>query len=175
MSENAPRNRLTDGTLRKEANVLDRESFEKEAVACAGMLYRVAYTILRSDADCQDAVQEALLSAWAKRDRLREERLLRTWLVRILINACHDILRKRKRTLPMETLPETPTDFPDPALADALGRLPEKLRLPLMLRYSENLTYKEIARALRVPVTTVQSRLRQGKARLRKELKDDEA
>ena len=41
---------------------LDQEFFEKETEACAGLLYRVAYTILRNDADCQDAVQEALLA-----------------------------------------------------------------------------------------------------------------
>lgn len=154
---------------------MEQEFFEKEAAACAGLLYRVAYTVLRNDADCQDAVQDALLKAWAKRDRLNDPQFFRTWLVRILVNACHDILRKRKRMLPMDAVPEPAEDFPDPALAEALGGLPEKLRLPLMLRYSENMSYREIGRALHIPVTTVQSRLRQGKARLRKELKDNEA
>ena len=154
---------------------MEQTVFETEAEACAGLMYRVAYTILRNDADCQDAVQEALLKAWMKRNQLRNERYFRTWLVRILINASHDILRKRKRSIPMETVPEPAGALPDPALDDAMGNLPEKLRLPLMLCYAENMTYGEISRALRIPVTTVQSRLRQGKARLRKELKDDEA
>ena len=139
------------------------------------MLYRVAYTILRNDADCQDAVQDALLKAWARRGQLKNKKYFRTWLVRILINASHDILRKRKRTAPLNILLEPSEAFPDFALSEALSRLPEKLRVPLMLCYSENLTHQEISRVLHIPVTTVQSRLRQGKSRLRKELKEDEA
>ena len=161
-------------TLQKEAKALEQEFFEKEAAACAGMLYRVAYTILRNDADCQDAVQDALLKVWAKREQLKNEQYFRTWLVRVLINACHDMLRKRKRTVTLDSLPDASEGFPDLALSEALGRLPEKLRIPLMLCYSENMTHREISRALRIPVTTVQSRLRQGKKRLRKELKEDE-
>lgn len=149
--------------------------FEKEAGACAELMYRVAYTILRNDADCQDAVQEALLKAWIKRNQLKNEAFFRAWLVRILINASHDMLRKRRRTIPLESISEPGSAFPDPALSDAMGRLPEKLRLPLALRYAESMTYQEISRALRLPVTTVQSRLRRGIARLREELKDDEA
>ena len=154
---------------------MEQEFFEKEATACAGMLYRVAYTILRNDADCQDAVQDALLKAWAGRAHLKNDQFFRTWLVRILINASRDMLRKRRRAAPPEFLPEPSEAFPDLALSEALGRLPEKLRVPLMLCYSENMTHREISRALGVPLTTVQSRLRQGKRRLRKELKEDEA
>ena len=95
--------------------------------------------------------------------------------MRILINASHDILRKRKRTAPLNILLEPSEAFPDFALSEALSRLPEKLRVPLMLCYSENLTHQEISGVLHIPVTTVQSRLRQGKSRLRKELKEDEA
>ncbi len=153
---------------------MEQEFFEKEASACAGMLYRVAYTILRNDADCQDAVQDALLKGWAKRNQLKNEQYFRTWLVRILINASHDMLRKRKRTAALDRLPEPAEAFPDFNLSEALGRLPEKLRMPLMLRFSENMTYQEISRVLHIPVPTVQSRLRKGKEWLRKELKEDE-
>ena len=152
---------------------MDQEYFTAQAEAITGLLYRVAYTILRNDADCQDAVQEALLRAWTGRDKLRDRQLFRTWLTRILINASHDILRKRKPTVPLENAREASEAFPDIALSEALGRLPEKLRLPLMLCYSENMTYAEISRALGIPATTVQSRLRKGKAMLRKELNEE--
>ncbi len=154
---------------------MEQTFFENQAAACAGLMYRVAYTILRNDADCQDAVQEALLKAWAKRNQLKNDAYFRTWLVRIVVNASRDILRRRKRIIPVESVPERWDGVPDPALSDALDRLSEKLRLPLMLCYSENMSYQEISRALRIPITTVQSRLRQGKAKLREELKDDEA
>ena len=149
--------------------------FAKEAEACAGLMYRVAYTILHNDADCQDAVQDALLKAWAKRNSLREEQYFRTWITRILINACHDLVRKRSRLVLLDTLSAQAEAFPDPALAMALEKLPEKLRMPLTLFYSENMNYAEIGRALRIPVSTVQSMLRRGKAQLRKELGEGEA
>ena len=162
-------------TLQKEAKALDRDFFAKEAGASTGLMYRVAYTILQNDADCQDAVQDALLKAWSKRNSLRDERLFRTWLTRILINTCHDLARKRRRLISLDALPEQSENFPDLSLAVALEKLPEKLRVPLMLFYSENMTYTEIGKALRIPVTSVQSRIRRGKAQLRKELKEDEA
>ena len=152
---------------------MDQEYFTAQAEASTGLLYRVAYTILRNDADCQDAVQEALLRAWTGRDKLRDRQLFRTWLTRILINASHDILRKRKLTVPLENAREASEAFPDISLSEALSRLPEKLRLPLMLCYSENMTHVEISRALGIPATTVQSRLRKGKAMLRKELNEE--
>lgn len=152
---------------------MDQEFFTAQAEASTGLLYRVAYTILRNDADCQDAMQEALLRAWTGRDKLRDRQLFRTWLTRILINASHDILRKRKPTVPLENAREASEAFPDISLSEALGRLPEKLRLPLMLCYSENMTHAEISRALGIPATTVQSRLRKGKAMLRKELNEE--
>jgi len=148
---------------------LDRDSFAKEAEACAGLMYRVAYTILQNDADCQDAVQDALLKAWSKKNSLREEKFFRTWITRILINTCHDLVKKRSRLVSLDSLPEQAAPFPDPALAMALEKLPEKLRMPLMLFYSESMTYAEISKTLRIPVPSVQSRIRRGKTQLRKE------
>ena len=167
--------RLIVVTLQKEAKALDRECFAKEVEACTGLMYRVAYTILQNDDDCQDAVQDALLKAWSKLNSLREDKYFRTWITRILINTCHDLVRKRSRLVSLDTLPELAEAFPDPALAMALERLPEKLRMPLMLFYSENMTYAEISKALRIPTATVQSRIHRGKTQLRKELGEDDA
>lgn len=59
---------------------------------------------------------------------------------------------------------------PDPTLAMALHALPDKLRLPLMLVYSEGMTYEEAAETLRLPVATVRGRIHRAKGQLRKEL-----
>ena len=59
---------------------------------------------------------------------------------------------------------------PDPALALALQALPEKLRLPLVLCYSEGMSYEEIAQTLRLPVSTIRGRIHRAKGELRKEL-----
>ena len=92
---------------------------------------------------------------------------------RILINACYDTQRKRRRTVPLDEIPEqAAASAPDPALALALEALPEKLRLPLMLCYSEGMSYEEAADALRIPVTTLRGRIHRGKEQLRKELSE---
>ena len=148
---------------------MDKDFFVQEIEAHSGMLYRVAYAILRNDDACQDALQDAALKAWEKRRTLREPRYFRTWITRILINTCRDAQRRR-RDVPLEDVREPQAAAPDLTLAMALQSLPEKLRLPLMLCYSEGLTYAEIAQALRLPVTTVRGRIHRAKAQLRKEL-----
>lgn len=65
---------------------MDKGFFVGELEAHSGMLYRVAYTILRNDETCKDALQDTALKAWEKRHSLREERYFRTWATRILIN-----------------------------------------------------------------------------------------
>lgn len=152
---------------------MDRERFIAEIEACSGMMYRVAWSILRNNADCEDALQDAAFRAWEKRGRLRDERFFRTWITRILINACYDTQRKRRRTVPLDEIPEqAAASAPDPALALALEALPKKLRLPLVLCYSEGMSYEEAADALRIPVTTLRGRIHRGKEQLRKELSE---
>ena len=149
---------------------MTREEFGAAVVAQTDRMYRVAYTLLRSDADCRDAMQEAALKAWEKRYTLKDERYFATWLIRILINACHDIQRRRLRILALEDLPEPSVPPPDPTLSMALASLPEKLRLPLTLHEMEGIPYAEISRVLHIPQTTVVGRIHRAKLQLRKEL-----
>lgn len=151
-------------------NDLDKEKFVSEIEAHSGMLYRVAWSILRNDDDCKDAMQEAALKAWEKRNTLRETSYFRTWITKILINACYDTQRKRRRIVSLDSIPEIPISAPDPALAMALATLPEKLRLPLVLVFSEGMTYAEAAETLHLPLATVRGRIHRGKEQLRKEL-----
>ena len=149
---------------------MDKDFFVQELEARSGMLYRVAYTILRSDDACKDALQDTALKAWEKRGTLKELRYFRTWITRILINTCYDTQRKRRRMVSIEDVPEPQVAAPDISLAMALQSLPEKLRLPLVLYYSEGLTYAEIAQTLRLPMATVRGRIHRAKGQLRKEL-----
>ena len=149
---------------------MNKEFFVREVDAATGMLYRVAYTILRNDDACKDALQDTALKAWEKRGTLKELRYFRTWITRILINTCYDTQRKRRRMVSIEDVPEPQVAAPDISLAMALQSLPEKLRLPLVLYYSEGLTYAEIAQTLRLPMATVRGRIHRAKGQLRKEL-----
>lgn len=149
---------------------MEKDFFVQEIDAHSGMLYRVAFTILRNDDACRDALQDAVLKAWEKRHILRQERYFRTWITRILINTCYDAQKKRKRIVYLDELPEPVSSPPDPSLQLALQSLPEKLRLPLVLFYSEGMSYDEIAQTLKLPQSTVRGRIHRAKAELRKEL-----
>ena len=69
-------------------------------------LYRVAMSYTGNVSDAADAVQEALLRAWNRRDTLRDERYFDTWLMRVVINESKTLLRRRRRVLPMAQPPE---------------------------------------------------------------------
>ena len=154
---------------------MDKELFLRELEKQSGMLYRVAFTILRDDHACEDALQETALKAWEKRHTLRQVQYFRTWVTRICINASRDIQRQNRRILPLEDMAAPAVPPPDPALDLALAALPDKLRLPLVLNVCEGMTYAEIASALRLPESTVRGRIHRAKAVLRKELAEYDA
>ena len=152
---------------------MNKDFFVREVDAATGMLYRVAYTILRNDDACKDAVQDTVLKAWEKRYTLRDESRFKAWMIRILSNTCYNILRKRKRMVYLDEIPEPSISPPDPSLDMALSSLPEKYRLPIMLFYVEGMQYSEIAEAMHLPLTTIRGRIYVAKDMLRKELQCD--
>lgn len=151
------------------------DEFTARIVAMMQMLYRVSYAQLPQSSDRDEAVQECLYKAWKGRHQLKDERYMQTWVIRILINECHNIQKKRKREMPMEVLPErvVPADA-DYELHDALFRLDEKLRMPLILHYIEGFSISEIAQILRWPQGTVKSRMLRGRQELKKILCEED-
>lgn len=154
--------------------MIDERTFMEEVERAERTLYRVSRSLLSSDADCRDAVQEALLKAWQRRDSLREAAYFRTWLVRILINECRMLRRRNRRVTPVEVLPEREAPPPDEALRDALEALDERWRLPLVLHYLEGFRVEEVAKLLGIPSGTVKWRLSRARAALRAEWMEDE-
>lgn len=156
--------------------MIDERAFVLEVASMRDMLYRLSVSYLRSDADAQDAVQQALENAWRHRDRV-DEAGFRPWLVRIVINECKSALRRRKKLFFTERMEKMAvrTPPPDLALADALERMPEKLRTPLLLHHMEGFSLEEIAAATGVPRTTVASRLFRARRALREALGEEES
>jgi RNA polymerase sigma-70 factor, ECF subfamily len=149
-------------------------AFGQLAKECEGTLYRVARTVLRSDQDCADAIQEALSKAWLRLHTLREPQYFNTWLIRILLNECYRQIKRNKRT-EGPALYELPNDGPGGDelidLKRAMEKLPLKHRTAVMLYHVEELTVEEIARTLNVPVGTVKSRLARARAKLAASMK----
>lgn len=166
--------RLDDATL---AIAGDEQAFCRLALDCERTLYRVSRTVLRSDEDCADAVQEALLKAWRNLGTLRRPEYFRTWLVRIVLNECYTLCRRYRSTAPLEAADQAlsagavylaaPVDAVGAMdLRAAIFALPERLRVALVLVYVEGFTIEETARTLGLPQGTVKSRLSRARAKL---------
>ncbi len=135
-------------------------------------LYRIARAVLWNDADCADAIQEAVFKGWMKRGFLKEEARFEAWLARILVNECRNLQRKQKlRLSPLdEQVSPSQQDSmtEDLQLREALESMPEKYRMPLLLRYLEGYDLRDVGRILDIPYSLVKSRLHQARNSLRK-------
>lgn len=131
-------------------------------------MYRTAIAILMNDEDAADAIQETILACWEKMDTLQHTQYFKTWMIRILINKCYDIRKKREKIVPFEEYEEpAKEDIYNIEVKEALSTLDEKYRLIMMLYYGEGYCVKEIAEFLKIPESTVQTRLARGRKRLR--------
>jgi len=141
-------------------------------------LYRYAFAMLRENAAAEDVVQDAFERALGALGRYSEERLrammLRPWLYRITLNVVRNRLR-RSREVPEDpgALLGVSGDGPGERREDvmdvlaALGRLPERQRAAVTLRYLQELPYKEISAVTGWPEGTAKTLVRRGLARLR--------
>ncbi len=144
------------------------EEFARRIVAMQDTLYRVSYGILPKACDREDAVQECIRRAWEKREQLRADAYMQTWVIRILIRECYGVARRVKREIPVDMLPvRDVSPAGDPVLRDAVLSLPEKLRIPVVLHYMEGYELKEIAAMLRVPQGTVKTRMHKARNQLK--------
>ena len=149
---------------------MTKERFMEQIDALQGRLYRIALSILRNNADVQDALQETILKAWEKQYTLRNEAYFGTWITRIAINVCKQTLRQQKRIVLMDELPETPATSDGITLKMLMECLPEKLRLPFVLQYAEGMDTAEVADTLHLTQSAVRSRIHRAELILRKEL-----
>ena len=153
---------------------MDNQEFQDRVRACERRLYATAYLLLHVTADCEDAVQEAVLRAWQRLPGLQNPQFFETWLTRIVINECKSQLRRRSRRGETELSPRLAAPVsPEPELHAALTALKWKYRVVLTLKYNDGYTIEEIARILTLPRGTVASRLDQAKRLLRAQMKGE--
>lgn len=143
------------------------------------MLYRYAYRLCGSANDAEDVTQQTYLQAQRRLSQLRSPASARAWLCTILRN-CYRKQFRQPRPISLESLESLPADataaggrnddIDEERLQQALGELPEEFRTPVILFYFGELSYREIAEQMVIPVGTVMSRLARGKAHLRARL-----
>ena len=146
---------------------MNAQEFSERVRACTPRLWRISYLILHCGADCDDALQEALLRAWRNLKSLRDESYFETWLTRILIHESNRVLRRRGRRPNADIAATAPSSAEHAALHDALAALPRAERVAVALHYMEGYRQREIAAMLGVPETVVQWRLRSGRKHLK--------
>ena len=167
--------------LIRQAKAGDAGAFGTLYETLARDLYRFALFSLGSEPAAQDAVQEAVLSAFRNIAALRSDEAFRPWMFRILRNACRKSLRQgyAART---ESLEERFVDVAakDPPLGRALelrqaiAALPGGAREIVLMHVLEGYDSREIGRMLGCPPGTVRARLSRAMAKLRKELDEHE-
>ena len=178
--------------LIKAAQHGDLEAFNLLIPRYQNFLFGIALALLNDEDAAADAVQEALISAFRKFDTIRGVSL-RSWLARVVINACYDEIRKKRRqnSVPLDQFNaegdeiETSSWLVDPqedpemqyesreleaAIEKCLGELHPIYRIVLILVDIQGLSYEEAAVAIGVPVGTIKSRLSRARLQLQKSL-----
>lgn len=129
-------------------------------------MYKVARTYLRSEEDIADVMQQTILDCYEHLDTLKKASYFKTWLIRILINNCIDMIHKNERSVKMDNFESIVMQDKGIDLfefIDTLERIDEKYRTILILYYVEGFKIKEIAELLNMNERTVNSRLRRGR------------
>ena len=193
LSAAAPVVDLDDLALTRRIADGDRAAFELMMRRHNRRLFRLARATLRDEADAEDALQEAYLSAYRSMGRFRGDAALSTWLSRLVLNECLGRLRRgarRRKVIPMvaagdlapteiDEMAPLDADTPDQALGRAqmrallerqLDALPEAFRVVFVLRAVEELTVEETAQCLSIPEATVRSRHFRARSLLREAL-----
>ena len=172
-----------EAVLIEAAKSGDQEAFRHIVERYQGAVYNLAYRMLGTPEEAEDAAQEIFVRIYRQLGRYDPERKFSTWTLAIATNFCIDQLRRRRMQLvPLETIiPWARTRDSGPegeALSSEsrdemqrlLKRLPEKYRAPLVLRYWEDLSCAEIAEILDVPEGTIKTQIHRARKQLGKML-----
>lgn len=174
---------MDEEALVRHAVAGDRDGFAELVEKYKSPVYNLAYRMLGSAADAEDAAQDAFLRAYTQLATFQPDRRFGTWLLSIIAHLCIDRLR-RKRPISLDSLPffdRPDEDSIDPESASLqrerrdelqvlLNRLPAKYRAPIVLRYWYDRSYAEIADILGLSENAVKTRLFRARDMLAKEI-----
>ena len=188
-------NDISDAEIAQRVIAGDPVAFERLMRRHNQILFRTARSILNSDTETEDALQEAYLLAWRALPTFRADAKLSTWLVRIVINEALGRLRRRSaQVIPLDAAMESPDPQTQQSLQDdpdhrpdriamrseirrlieaRIDMLPDAFRTVFMLRAVEEMSVEEVAVALDVPEATVRTRFFRARGLLREGLSRD--
>ncbi|PEC23045.1 RNA polymerase sigma factor [Bacillus cereus] len=161
----------TDVSLAKKG---DHEAFMALIHTEKVKMYRIAKAMLHDETNIDDAIQTTILKAYENIKKLKKEEFFHTWLIRILINECNNIIRSYKKIIVIEDHDNSMVAFDryeDIDLCNAIQSLTEELRAVTVLYYYEDMNQESIATLLEIPKGTVKSRLSRAREQLEERLK----
>jgi RNA polymerase sigma-70 factor, ECF subfamily len=172
----------SDGSLMQSVAAGDLAAFEQLVVRHQQAAWRTAYSLLGDRQAAEDVAQEAFLRIFQSADRYRPVAAFRTYLYRIVVRLCLDVLAK-KRPIPSEACgqvvaPSAPADgqlVGDERAEEiwlAVSSLPSKQRLAVVLRYYQGLSYREVAAVMRTTVKGIERLLARGRTALQRQLRN---
>lgn len=156
-------------------------SFEEVALPYLTFIYRSAYRLCGNPTDAEDLTQETFEIGFDKFSQLKDENRCKSWLFIILRNLFLKQVKKHNKyklvdidKLYYNDIQHISQDqirsVMDGELQEALDKLDERYKTPLVLSYIGDFSYREIAKTLKIPMGTVMSRVARGKAYLKREL-----
>ena len=152
--------------LIRKAKKGDKDAFCRLMDEQVQSMYKVASAYLKNDEDVADAIQDTILSCYENLKSLKQNRYFKTWMIRILINKCRDILQRKKQITYTDQKPEMPfyeEEYASKEWAQVLEPLDNKYRLVILLYYMEGFNIREISDILDMKESTVKSRLQRGR------------
>jgi RNA polymerase sigma-70 factor (ECF subfamily) len=162
------------------------QAFEGLVVRYEARVRRLAFAFVRDEALAEDVAQDTFLQALRRIGSLKRAASVRSWLFSIAVNRARDELRRRARWAPADFGPEAEQGpvATDPSgedrvqqlqlrghLQQVIAELPDRYRVPLLLKEVEGMTYVEIGRMLGIPMGTAQIRIHRARLRLRESLR----
>ena len=145
----------------------DKEAFVRLIRMNKQSLYKTAWIYLRDEQDIADALQNTILSCYENIQRLREPKYFKTWLMRILINECKDILRQKNHAAELDDFAEG-VHCEELNLCELLLCLDKESRKIVELYYFDEFSVKEISALLEMNSNTVSTKLSRARAKLKK-------
>jgi RNA polymerase sigma-70 factor (ECF subfamily) len=164
--------------LVRNAKAGDTAAFQEIVILNQRLVLRVAQRLLLNAEDAKDAAQEVFIRLHHTLHRFDTEQEIGPWLYRLTLNICRDLMRRRKRDVPLESMHRLMNQSPDPeesALAaenyeivlDALNQLSIREREVIVFRDLEGCSTKEVAELLGSSEATVRSQLSTGRTKLK--------
>lgn len=155
--------------LVQRAKEKDPDAFETLIRLHMQTMYKIAKSYLSSDEDVADAIQDTIMTCYEKISFLKNNAYFKTWMIKILISKCCNILRNKKvLDFSEETTEQPVTDkrFEELEWKEVIRLLDEKYRMVMVLYYVEGFRTGEIAQILDMNENTVRTRLKRGRAEL---------